>query len=159
MIKLNYTNNVGRKRVYLLHLTTCSPSIWEVTVGTQGRNLEAETEVEAVEGHCLLACSSCFLVAPRTANPGVALPTGSWVLPHQLSIRECITSFPAGQAGGGIFSAEGPSSETTNTCQHLEPASSLQEFHLCLPRARILDGCQPACPIWTSDLCSSCFTC
>ena len=78
MIKLNYTN-MGRKRVHLLHLTTCSPSIWEVRVGTQGRNLEAETEVEAIEGHCLLASSSCFLVAPRTANPEVALPTVIWV--------------------------------------------------------------------------------
>lgn len=117
MIKLKYTNNVGRKRVYLLHLTTCSSSIWEVRVGTQGRNLEAETEVEAIEGHCLLACSSCFLVAPRTANPGVALPTVNWALPHQLSIRKCIMHLPTGQASGGIFSVEVPSSEMTNICQ------------------------------------------
>ena len=33
-----------------------SPSLSEVKAGTQGRNLEAETEAETTEEHCLVAC-------------------------------------------------------------------------------------------------------
>lgn len=53
--------------------------IKEVRAGTQGRNLEAGAEVEAIVGaayrfapHGLF---SCFLIAPRTTSSGVALPT------------------------------------------------------------------------------------
>lgn len=41
----------------LIHLTTCSLSSREARAGTQGRDLEAGTEKEAMEEHCLLTCS------------------------------------------------------------------------------------------------------
>ena len=48
---------------------------------TQGRNLEAGANAEAIEGCCLLACfpwlvQLAFLYRTRTANLGVAPPTG-----------------------------------------------------------------------------------
>lgn len=58
----------------------------EVRAGTQGRDLEAGTEVEAIEDHCLMACSSspaqpAFLYSLRppaqgdAAHNGLSLPT------------------------------------------------------------------------------------
>jgi hypothetical protein len=45
----------------------------------QGRNLEAGTEAEAMEGPAYwlvsMACSACFLIEPRTTGLGVAPPT------------------------------------------------------------------------------------
>lgn len=40
----------------------------EVRPGTQGRNLQSGTEAEAVKAHCLLTCSDCFLIAPKTTS-------------------------------------------------------------------------------------------
>lgn len=47
----------------------------------QGKNLQAGTDAEAVEKCCLLACSICFLPAPRTTILRVALPAVVWPLP------------------------------------------------------------------------------
>ena len=54
----------------------------------QGRNLEAGADPEAMEGCCLLACSACFLIEPRTTRPGMAPPTMGRALPHQSLIKE-----------------------------------------------------------------------
>lgn len=43
------------------------PEVW---AGTQGRDLEAGTDVEAMEEHCLLACSLFLLRYARTTCPG-----------------------------------------------------------------------------------------
>ena len=69
-----------------------SLSLREVRAGTQGRNVVAETNTEATEGHCLLAYSQdllslVFCIAPRTTSPGVVPSTESWALPHPLSIK------------------------------------------------------------------------
>jgi hypothetical protein len=64
----------------LLHLIGCDPLLREVRAGTQDRNLEAGTEAEATEEHCLLACSACFLIQHRTTYLGVTPPTVGWVL-------------------------------------------------------------------------------
>lgn len=37
----------------------------DIKVGTQGRNVKAETDVETMEGFCLLTCSDCCLITPR----------------------------------------------------------------------------------------------
>ena len=47
----------------------------------EGRDLEAGADAEATEGHCSLACSACFLIAPRTTSPGMTPPTMGWALP------------------------------------------------------------------------------
>lgn len=36
------------------------PTLQSTIEGGRGRNLETGTEVEAIEEHCLLACSSCL---------------------------------------------------------------------------------------------------
>jgi hypothetical protein len=47
----------------------------------QGRNLEAGADAGRGHGRMLLtdllpmACSACFLIEPRTTNPGMAPPT------------------------------------------------------------------------------------
>jgi hypothetical protein len=38
----------------------------------QDRILEARADAKAMEGCCLVAYSACFLVEPRTTNPGKA---------------------------------------------------------------------------------------
>ena len=47
----------------------------------EGRDLEAGADAEATEGHCSLACSACFLIAPRTSSPGMTPPTMGCALP------------------------------------------------------------------------------
>ena len=47
----------------------------------------------ATTGLLLMACSACFLIEPRTTNPGIALPTMAGALPHQ-SLRKCPTGLP-----------------------------------------------------------------
>ena len=48
----------------------------------QGSNLDAEADAEAMEKCCLLACSTFFLIEPRSTNPGVSPPTMGWALTH-----------------------------------------------------------------------------
>ena len=38
------------------------------------------------------ACSACFLIEPRTTNPGIALPT-MWSFPSNHLIRKCPKGF------------------------------------------------------------------
>ena len=67
-----------------------SLSLKEVRMGNQtgleprGRN----HIVKAMEGCCLLACSACFLLEPRTTSPVVAPLTMCWALPHQSLIKK-----------------------------------------------------------------------
>ena len=53
----------------------------------QGRNLEPGADAEAMERHCLLACSECFHIEPRTISPGVAPSSMDWALPQQSLIK------------------------------------------------------------------------
>jgi hypothetical protein len=75
---------VGEKRVYSAFTSTLLFIIKESQDGqelTQGRNLEAGADAEAMEGRMLLtgllplACSACFLIEPRTPSPAMAPPT------------------------------------------------------------------------------------
>jgi hypothetical protein len=70
----------------LLLLVLTAPSSRGVRSGTQGRNLDAGTEAETIEGHCLLTCSPwllhCFLIQSRptclgdcTAHDGLGIST------------------------------------------------------------------------------------
>jgi hypothetical protein len=69
----------------LCQFTVSSPSLREVRARTQGRNLKAGTEAEAMQGFILLfmASSVSFLIEPRTMCPGIASPTVGLALPHQ----------------------------------------------------------------------------
>lgn len=55
----------------------------------QGRNLEAETEIETVEEHCLLACSLTHSQPALLQQPR-PLPTVGWPLLH----GKCPTDIP-----------------------------------------------------------------
>jgi hypothetical protein len=53
--------NLERKGLILFTLPQCSLSLKETRTGTQDSgNLEAGADAEAMEGCCLLACSSWF---------------------------------------------------------------------------------------------------
>jgi hypothetical protein len=54
----------------------------------QSRNLEAGADAEATKGDCLLACSSYFLIEPRSTSPGMAPPTMGWALSCQSLIKK-----------------------------------------------------------------------
>ena len=69
---------VEEKGVYLAY-PDHSLSLREVRAGTQGSRLETETEPEAVEGCCLLACANGLLsllsFIIQEDIPRIALPT------------------------------------------------------------------------------------
>jgi hypothetical protein len=54
----------------------------------QDRNLEAGADAEALERCCLLACSGCFLIEPRTTRLDIASPKMGWPHPHWLLIKK-----------------------------------------------------------------------
>jgi hypothetical protein len=41
-------------------------------------------------GLLFMACSACFLIAPRTTSLGMVATTISWDLPHQSSIKKML---------------------------------------------------------------------
>jgi hypothetical protein len=58
--------------------------------GSQGRNLEAGTDKRPWRGTAHLACSTYFVRAPRTTNPGVVPPIMVWALLHQSLIKKML---------------------------------------------------------------------
>jgi len=54
----------------------------------QGRIPEAGADVEAMEKCCLLACSVCFHIEPRTTSSGTTPSTMGWALPHQSLMKK-----------------------------------------------------------------------
>ena len=64
----------GEERVYLAHTSAAQFT----TEGSQGRNLEARAEAEAMvvllTGLLIMVCSACLLREPRTTCLGVAPP-------------------------------------------------------------------------------------
>jgi hypothetical protein len=50
-------------------------------------------DAEAMEGCCLLACSACFLIEPRTTSPGMAPPTMGSALPHRSLLKKMLYSW------------------------------------------------------------------
>jgi hypothetical protein len=89
-------NQAKEERVYLAYTSTSIVHHWRKSgqEHTQGRNLEAGADAEAMEGCCLLAglfsmtYSACFLIEPRTTNLRVALSSMDWALWHQSLIRK-----------------------------------------------------------------------
>jgi hypothetical protein len=89
-VKHHHQKQDVEEGVYLAYTFT-SPSVIE---GSQDKNRrqEAEADAEAMEECCLLACSACFLIEPRTTSSGMAPPTTSWAFLYQLLIKKYFTA-------------------------------------------------------------------
>lgn len=92
-------NKLEEGRAYLAYTSSQK----EVRAEAQDRNLEVGTEAEVMPGCCLLACChglfSLLSYNTQDTSPVVALPVGSWALPHQA----CITGLSTGRSYGNIF--------------------------------------------------------
>jgi hypothetical protein len=76
VIKHYDQKQLGEERVYFIL------SLQSTVEGSQGRNLEAGTEAEAMEECCFLACSSRLYYTTQDHPPWMASLTMSWALPH-----------------------------------------------------------------------------
>lgn len=91
--------NLGSTGLFHLTLSYGNPSLKEV---------KADTETETMEEFCLLACSP-WLVQPafpravRTTSPEVALPTLSWVFPHQSLFKKMLPRLAVCQSDRTLF--------------------------------------------------------
>jgi hypothetical protein len=109
-------SNLGEKG---LSYAFTSLIIIEIRAGiTQGRNLEARADAEAMQEFCLLDAPHGLLhllsyTTSRTASREMAPSTIRWALFHQSLIRKCSISLPT---YGSIFSTEAPSSLMTGSC-------------------------------------------
>lgn len=105
------------KKAYF-SLVIASPSSRGVRIATQAGQEPGGRNAEVMGGHCLLVCflasSACFLTAPKTISPEVALSTVR--CPH-IQPPSIIHQENAPQANlggrGGIFSVKIPSSQMT----------------------------------------------
>ena len=92
-----------------------------IIINSQDKNLEARTEVEAIEEFCLLAYSKGLLgVLYYTAQNHLSMADAahSGLGTHTLSIKKCLVTFP-GQSDGNIFLIEVSSSQKTLACVKL----------------------------------------
>lgn len=102
MIKHHAQKQCGKKIIYFtLQLSGHTPSPKEASAGTQGRNLDAETEAEAKGGCCLQACSpwvaTTYLPKDGTTPSGPGLPTSiinQENINQDLSIGNLMEAFP-----------------------------------------------------------------
>lgn len=101
---------LGRKDLFQLILphTHHSPSLKRVQAGTQQGRIwgqELKQKWLGLLASSPMACSTCLLIAPRTIVlrcPGVVLPSVSWALPHQSSIKKMPTDVPTNQFNGAF---------------------------------------------------------
>lgn len=94
-----------------------SPSINE---GSHNRNLEAGTEVQAIEEYHFLALSSQLAQSAfKTTSPRGTPPRVSWTLPYQLSIKELTPLFAIGWSAASMSSVEVVSFQMVQTCVNL----------------------------------------
>lgn len=76
----------------------------------KGRELEVGADAEATDRVLLtalllpVACSTNFLIEPRTSSPGMAPPRVGFILSHQSLIKKQLTA----GSHGSIFSTEDP---------------------------------------------------
>lgn len=83
------------ERKGLISIYSCSSSWRKVGTRPPDGNLEARTAVEAIEERCLVTYTppyvqSYLLISLRPTCPGLALPKGSWPLPHQSTIQKML---------------------------------------------------------------------
>ena len=61
----------------------------------------------------LIACSACFLIAPKTTCSAIALPITSWTILHQSPISKMPYKRAYRQSDRGVFSIKSFSSQMT----------------------------------------------
>lgn len=107
-------SKLGRKRFIRLTLPPCCLMLEEIRTGAEtGLYSMAGADVGPVgcvlfTGLFLMACSSCFLIEPRTSSPGIIPPKMVWALPFQ-SLGKCL----AVRSYGVISSIEVPFFQVT----------------------------------------------
>jgi hypothetical protein len=60
------------------------------------------------DASCLLVCSVCFLIPPRTTCPGASSPIEGCTLTSISNQENALIDMPTGQSDGGNSSAEVP---------------------------------------------------
>jgi hypothetical protein len=110
---------LGKNRAYFTHRSL----VQFIIKSSEGRNLKAGQEskaravAEAMEGFCLLACSSWLVQPAFLQNRGSAshrVCRHTTPIKHQL--RKSLTGLPIAQSFRGIFSIEALFSQMTLTC-------------------------------------------
>ena len=111
IVVLNHHNQkqLGNKRLNFPFFFPCySSSSKGISEGTQGRNLEARTEVEIIEEGFLLACSLwltqlCFLMESRTSKPVAASPSLISYTKSVISLENTLEALSESQSEDSIF--------------------------------------------------------
>lgn len=93
--------------------------------GGQSRSLKAVIDAEAVEEHCLLACSACFLIAPRTKRHRA--DTAHRELGPPTLIQNMPTGLPMGQSCGAFSQLRFP----LPRCLRQRLARTRTRTHVC----------------------------
>jgi hypothetical protein len=104
---------LGEEQVYFAHSSVTSYITEKIRAGTQGRNLEARSEAEAMMECCLLACFPWLLQSAFLYNLGPwaqGWPHPPWPGPFHInhSSRKYPIDLPICQSDGDIFSVEVP---------------------------------------------------
>jgi hypothetical protein len=87
VVKHHDQKQSGEERVYSIsQLSGNTPSLREARVGTQGRDVKAETEAEATEGCCFLTSHGLF--SRLSYIPQDHLPRDSAIPLHQPLIKK-----------------------------------------------------------------------
>lgn len=102
----------------LCHLPALMPRC--ISDGSQGRNLEVRTEIEAVERLSLLTRSAYFLLQPRSTCSGLALPRVSQTLSRQSLSNQMPRRLAYRQSDVDFFSNQVLFSQRTLVCTKLK---------------------------------------
>lgn len=99
--------NSGEERIYLVCISRlCS---WQVTAGTQGKNMEGGTRsllLIVSLWHASRLVLSHLSLQPRIICLGMVPSTESRALLHELASKKCLTDIPRVQYDGGNSSSE-----------------------------------------------------
>ncbi|EDM08392.1 methylmalonyl CoA epimerase (predicted), isoform CRA_b [Rattus norvegicus] len=96
-----------------------------LAAGATGNGPSRRKHKAGTLGLPLMACSACFLIAPRTTSWGMGKPTIGWTLPHQSLTRKMDHMFP--QKPIWAFLQSPDSSCSREKFFHITvPASSIQ---------------------------------
>lgn len=93
-------SNLEKKRFMLQSIVHHPRKWWQES---RGRNWSISHGGMLLPDLFRMICSACFLIAPRTTNPGMASLTVTWALPHIKTIHYRLSH---GQPTRGIFLTE-----------------------------------------------------
>lgn len=120
---------LGKESIRLFPLTPYTPTRRELRAGTEGRNLEAGTDAEAIKECYLLSCplrlsqlDFLYIPGPHIQEWQQPQWAGPSPINHQ-SIKH-LTDMPTGQSEVDIFSIEFLGSQITLACVPLTKLTS-----------------------------------